>query len=30
MGLHSRHVEELKGLMSAAFADVSGKAEENY
>ena len=30
VGQHSRHVEELKGLMGAAFEDVSGTAEENY
>ncbi|MET0839444.1 MAG: thiamine pyrophosphate-dependent enzyme, partial [Marmoricola sp.] len=30
VGQHSRHVDELKGLMSAAFEAVSGKAEENY
>ena len=29
-GQHSRHVEELKGIMSAAFAEPAGKAEENY
>ena len=29
VGQHSRHVEELKGIMSDAFAEVSGKAEEN-
>jgi 2-oxoglutarate dehydrogenase E1 component len=30
VGQHSRHVEELKGLVSAAFAAPQGKAEENY
>ena len=30
VGQHSRHVEELKGIMSEAFAEVEGKAEENY
>jgi 2-oxoglutarate decarboxylase len=30
VGQHSRHVEELKGIMSAAFAEVEGKAEESY
>ena len=30
VGQHSRHVEELKGIISAAFAEVEGKAEENY
>ena len=30
VGQHSRHVEELKGLMSAAFARVEGIAEESY
>ena len=30
VGQHTRHVEELKGIMSEAFADVRGKAEENY
>jgi 2-oxoglutarate dehydrogenase E1 component len=30
VGQHSRHVDELKGLMSAAFEEVSGRAEENY
>jgi 2-oxoglutarate dehydrogenase E1 component len=30
VGQHSRHVEELKGIMSAAFADVEGKAEDSY
>ena len=30
VGQHSRHVEELKGIISDAFAEVAGKAEENY
>ncbi len=30
VGQHSRHVEELKTIMSEAFAEVEGKAEENY
>jgi 2-oxoglutarate dehydrogenase E1 component len=30
VGQHSRHVEELKGIMSAAFADVEGAAEDSY
>jgi 2-oxoglutarate dehydrogenase E1 component len=30
VGQHTRHVEELKGIMSEAFASVRGKAEENY
>ena len=30
VGQHSRHVEELKGIISDAFAEVEGKAEENY
>ena len=30
VGQHSRHVEELKGIISAAFAAPEGKAEENY
>ena len=30
VGQHSRHVEELKGLMSEAFAPVRGSAEEHY
>lgn len=30
VGQHSRHVEELKGLMSGAFAPVRGQAEERY
>jgi len=30
VGQHTRHVEELKGLMSGAFAPVAGAAEENY
>ena len=30
VGQHSRHVEELKGIMSAAFAAPEGTAEENY
>ena len=30
VGQHSRHVEELKGLMSAAFEAVSGTVEDNY
>ena len=30
VGQHSRHVEELKGLMSAAFAEVRGAAEAKY
>jgi 2-oxoglutarate dehydrogenase E1 component len=30
VGQHSRHVEELKGIMSDAFAEVAGAAEENY
>jgi len=30
VGQHSRHVEELKGIMSDAFADFEGKAEESY
>jgi 2-oxoglutarate decarboxylase len=30
VGQHSRHVEELKGLMSSAFEEVSGSAEESY
>jgi 2-oxoglutarate decarboxylase len=30
VGQHSRHVEELKGIMSAAFAEVRGKAEDSY
>jgi 2-oxoglutarate decarboxylase len=30
VGQHSRHVEELKGLMSDAFAAVQGTAEESY
>ena len=30
VGQHSRHVEELKGIMNAAFEQVSGAAEENY
>jgi len=30
VGQHSRHVEELKGIISAAFAAPEGKAEESY
>ncbi len=30
VGQHSRHVDELKGLMSAAFEAVSGTVEDNY
>ena len=30
VGQHSRHVEELKGIISSAFSDVEGKAEEKY
>ena len=30
VGQHSRHVEELKGLMSSAFAPVHGSAEDHY
>jgi 2-oxoglutarate dehydrogenase E1 component len=30
VGQHSRHVEELKGIMSAAFARPEGSAEESY
>ncbi len=30
VGQHTRHVEELKGILSEAFASVRGKAEENY
>ncbi len=30
VGQHTRHVEELKGIMSEAFAEVRGKAEESY
>jgi 2-oxoglutarate dehydrogenase E1 component len=30
VGQHSRHVEELKGILSDAFAEVKGRAEENY
>jgi 2-oxoglutarate decarboxylase len=30
VGQHSRHVEELKGLMSEAFEPVRGSAEEHY
>ncbi|MCW2808757.1 MAG: 2-oxoglutarate dehydrogenase component [Marmoricola sp.] len=30
VGQHSRHVEELKGLMSDAFAAAQGTAEESY
>ena len=30
VGQHSRHVEELKGIMSDAFAELAGAAEENY
>ena len=30
VGQHSRHVEELKGIMTAAFAEVSGSVEESY
>jgi 2-oxoglutarate dehydrogenase E1 component len=30
VGQHSRHVEELKGIISAAFAEVRGRAEDSY
>jgi 2-oxoglutarate dehydrogenase E1 component len=30
VGVHSRHVEEQKGLMTAAFAEPRGKATEGY
>ena len=30
VGQHTRHVEELKGIMSEAFASVRGTVEENY
>ncbi|MEO7350843.1 MAG: multifunctional oxoglutarate decarboxylase/oxoglutarate dehydrogenase thiamine pyrophosphate-binding subunit/dihydrolipoyllysine-residue succinyltransferase subunit, partial [Marmoricola sp.] len=30
VGQHSRHVEELKGIMSSAFAEPAVKAEESY
>jgi 2-oxoglutarate dehydrogenase E1 component len=30
VGVHSRHVEEQKGLMTAAFAEPQGKATEAY
>ena len=30
VGQHSRHVEELKGIMSEAFAEVRGQREQSY